>query len=74
MTRNLQPSAVRRENVALNEYNPQTVVLDYDGIAWQKWDRRWYSTVGDGRAEVSLSSFGLAQLGPVKVIHQGVKP
>ena len=69
-----QPAVVCREHKALDGHNPQTVVLDRDGIAWQKWGSRWYSAVGDDRAEVRLSSFGLAQLGPVTVVHEGVNP
>lgn len=75
MTANLQP-ALHRAYIALTKCNPQAVVLDRDGVAWQKWGCRWYSAVGvgDGRAEDSLSAFGLALLGPVKVIHEGVNP
>lgn len=73
MTRNLQP-ALHRAHLTLNECNPQAVVLDRDGVAWQKWYRRWYAAGGDDRAEYSRNDYELAQLGPVKVIHEGVKP
>ena len=39
MTANLQP-ALHRAHVTLNKCNPQAVVLDRDGVAWQKWYRR----------------------------------
>lgn len=73
MTRNLQP-ALHRAHLTLNECNPQAVVLDRDGVAWQKWYRRWYAAGGDDRAEHSRNEYELAQLGPVKIIHEGVKP
>ena len=40
MTANLQP-ALHRAHLTLNECNPQAVILDRDGVAWQKWSRRW---------------------------------
>ena len=73
MTRNLQP-ALHRAHLTLAKCNPQAVVLDRYGIAWQKWDRRWYGAGYSDSYEDSLVDYELAQLGPVKVIHEGVKP
>ena len=70
MTSNLQP-ALHRAHITLTKCNPQAVVLDRNGAAWQLWDRYWWSADWGGSKR---SDFELAQLGPVKVIHQGVKP
>ena len=75
MTRNLQPALqLHRAHVTLNECSPQAVVLDREGVAWQKWGRRWYAAGYSSSYEGSVSEFELAALGPVKVIHEGVKP
>ena len=73
MTSNLQP-ALHRAHLTLNECNPQAVVLDRDGVAWQKWYHRWWAAGYSDRYEDSLGEYELAQRGPIKVIHEGVKP
>ena len=74
MTANLQPAAVHRAYVVLTKCNPESVVLDRDGVAWQKWGSRWYAAGYAELYEGSVSAYELAQLSPVKVIHEGVKP
>lgn len=69
----LQP-ALHRAHVTLNRLDPQAVVLDRHGVAWQLWYRRWWAAGDSDRYEDSLNSFALAQRGPVRVIHEGVKP
>ena len=73
MTINLQP-ALHRAHIVLTECNPQAVILDRDGTAWQKWHRRWWAAGYSDSYEHSRSEYELAQLGPVKVIHEGVNP
>ena len=70
MTRNLQP-ALHRAHITLTKCNPQAVVLDRHGVAWQRWDRYWWSADG---IEDKRSDFELARLGPFQFIHEGVKP
>lgn len=69
----LQP-ALHRAHVTLDRLNPQAVVLDRHGVAWQLWYRQWWAAGDSDRYEDSLNSFALAQRGPVRVIHEGVKP
>ena len=56
MTANLQP-ALHRAHLALNECNPQAVVLDRDGVAWQKWYRRWWAAGYSDHYEDSLGEY-----------------
>lgn len=69
----LQP-ALHRAHVTLDRLDPQAVILDRHGVAWQKWYHRWWAAGYSDRYEDSLGEYELAQLGPVKVIHEGVKP
>ena len=73
MTRSLHP-ALHRAHLTLDKCNPQAVVLDRDGVAWQRWYRRWYAAGYSDSHEDSLGEYELAQRGPVKVIHKGVTP
>ena len=73
MTRSLQP-ALHRALVALTECGTKAVVLDRYGVVWKKWSRRWWLDGPSYRYEESLGDHELAQRGPVKVIHEGVKP
>ena len=57
---NLQP-ALHRAHVTLNKCNPQAVVLDRDGVAWQKWYRRWWAAGYSDSYEDSLGEYELAQ-------------
>ena len=43
MTRNLQP-ALHRAHVALSYCTHQAVVIDRDGIAWQRWYSHWWAS------------------------------
>ena len=69
MNRILQP-ALHRAFVTLAECDTKDAVLDRYGVVWQKRSRRWWSD----RSDECLSDHELAQRGPVKIIHEGVKP
>ena len=73
MTQLLQ-GPLHRAHLTLNSLGPRAVILDRDGIAWQKWYRRWWAAGYSDHYEDSLGEYELAQRGPVKVIHEGVKP
>lgn len=74
----LQP-ALKRAQKTLDGLGPGSVILDRYGDAWQSArgygplggmyaTGYWYRAYGDSS---EVSSFELAQRGPVKVIHKG---
>lgn len=69
----LQP-ALHRAHIALDELSHGAVILDRFGDAWQQarigqvGSGYWYRSYGD---DSEVSSFEVAQRGPIKVIHEG---
>ena len=72
MTRNLQP-ALHRAHVALSYCTHQAVVIDRDGVAWQRWYSRWWASGHAEHYDDSLCDYMLAERAPIKVVHKGVK-
>lgn len=55
-----------RTQARLDKLHDHSVVLDRFGHAWQLGRIYWYRAFGDSS---TVSSYELAQLGPVRVIH-----
>lgn len=56
----------RKAQTALDKLSHGSVVLDRYGDAWQLGEPYWYRALGD---DSMISSFELAQRGPVKAIY-----
>lgn len=66
----LQP-ALHRAQIQLDKLEARSVILDRDGDAWQAGGvgsvgMFWYRAYGGE----GISSFELAQRGPIKVVHR----
>lgn len=64
---------VDRAHVALSYCTHQAVVLDRDGVAWQRWYSRWLASGHEEHYDDSLCDYMLAERAPIKVVHKGVK-
>lgn len=64
---------VDRAHVALSYCTHQAVVLDRDGVAWQRWHSRWWASGHEEHYDDSLCDYMLAGRAPIKVVHKGVK-
>jgi len=64
---------VDRAHVALSYCTHQAVVLDRDGVAWQRWYSRWRASGHEEHYDDSLCDYMLAERAPIKVVHKGVK-
>jgi len=67
-TKTLQP-ALHRSQIQLDKLAHGSVVLDRHGDAWQLSREYWYRAYGD---DSMVSSFELAQRGPITTIHKAV--
>jgi len=64
----LQP-ALHRTQIRLDKLFHGSVILDRHGDAWQLSGDYWYRAYGD---DSQVSSFELAQRGPVTTIHEAI--
>jgi len=61
---------IRRAQIILDSLEHGSVVLDNYGHAWQLSRECWYRAYGD---DTSVSSWELAQLAPLKTVHNAPK-